>query len=75
MSIQFGLEDISYYSIQSIHEASVRLYFNSEIQIQQSILSYSILSLLAEVGGYIGLLLGVSFLDMANILERLLFKK
>jgi hypothetical protein len=73
MSIQFGQDDVSYDIIDS--EALVRLYFNSEIQIQQSILAYTVLSLLAEVGGYIGLLLGVSFLDMANILERLLFKK
>jgi hypothetical protein len=72
MSIQFG-QLINDNNMNN--EGLVRMYYNSDIQIQQSIMAYSVLSLLAEVGGYVGLLLGVSFLDIAKILERLLFKK
>jgi hypothetical protein len=78
MSIQFGqlVSDIDIdIDIMKKEEGLVRMYFNSDIQIQQSILAYSVISLLAEVGGYVGLLLGVSFLDIATILEQLLFRK
>ena len=36
---------------------------------------YSVLSLLAEIGGYLGLLLGVSFLNFASWLAGILQKK
>ena len=37
---------------------------------QREVLKYPIESLVAEVGGYLGLLLGVSVLDCFNIAER-----
>ena len=54
--------------------AYAKLYFKSQVQVQRSVLSYSETSLLAEVGGYIGLLLGFSLLDVARILKKIFGK-
>ena len=48
-------------------EAYVLLYLHHIIKVQTSFWSYSIISLLAEVGGYVGLLLGMSLLDAKKI--------
>ena len=41
------------------------------VNVQRSILAYSTLSFLAEVGGYIGLLLGFSLLDLSKLVHNL----
>ena len=35
---------------------------------------YTILSLLAEIGGYTGLLLGVSVLNLNNVVNKIIIK-
>ena len=39
-------------------------------QIQKSIYSYDFVSMIAEIGGYTGLLLGISVLDISKILNN-----
>ena len=41
-------------------------------QIQKSIYSYDFVSMIAEIGGYTGLLLGISVLDISRILNNYL---
>ena len=55
----------------SSNEAFVQLVLSDVIKVQTSFWSYPIISLLAEVGGYVGLLLGISLLDITKIIDRL----
>ena len=48
----------------------LKLYFKNMISVQRSHISYPIESLIAELGGYLGLLLGVSSMDLYNILGK-----
>ena len=54
------------------NEASVKLYYQSLVSVQKSTLRYTFLSLVAEVGGYLGLLLGMSLFDIYKVIEFLL---
>ena len=52
------------------NEAFVKFYIRDEIQVKKSRLSYTEVSLLAEVGGYVGLLLGVSLMDISALFNK-----
>lgn len=52
------------------NEAYVKFYIKDEIQVKKSHLSYSEVSLLAEVGGYVGVLLGVSLMDVSLLFDK-----
>ena len=41
-------------------DSSMRLYFRGRVKVMQSYYAYSGLTLIAEIGGYFGLFLGVS---------------
>lgn len=49
--------------------SSLTFYFRKSIPVRESHLAYPLSSLFAEIGGYMGLLLGFSFLDFANVVE------
>ena len=51
------------------------LYFQHTIEVSKSYWSYTGLSLFAEIGGYVGLFLGVSLHQVSNILEKILMYK
>jgi hypothetical protein len=68
MDINFGYPIID---TTNIDEAYVKLYFKMAVNIHRNILAYSTLSFLAEVGGYIGLLLGFSLLDLSKVIKNL----
>ena len=68
MDINFGYPIID---TTNIDEAYVKLYFRMAVYIHKNILAYSTLSFLAEVGGYIGLLLGFSLLDLSKVIKNL----
>ena len=68
MDINFGYPIID---TTNIDEAYIKLYFKMAVQIHKNILAYSTLSFLAEVGGYIGLLLGFSLLDLSKVIKNL----
>ena len=53
------------------NEGYVKFYIKDEIEIKKSRYSYTEVSLLAEVGGYVGLLLGASLMDIASLLDKL----
>lgn len=53
------------------NEAYVKLYFKSHVNVRRNILAYSATNLWAEVGGYIGLLLGFSLLDLTKLIKGL----
>ena len=55
--------------VGSPDEAYVKLYLLTVVKVQTSYWSYSIISLLAEVGGYLGLLLGMSLLDITKVID------
>ena len=57
------------YDSGPLTEAYVKLYLLSTVKVQTSFWSYSIITLLAEVGGYVGLLLGISLLDFNKVLH------
>ena len=46
-------------------EAYIRLYFKTEIKVKSIVIYYDATTLAAEVGGYIGVFLGVSIVDLA----------
>ena len=55
----------------------IRIYMKSYINVQKSVQDFTFLSLLAEIGGYTGLLLGVSMANLTIIVDKidLLVKK
>ena len=52
------------------NETYVKFYIKDQIQVKKSHFRYSEVSLLAEVGGYVGLLLGVSLMDIASLFDK-----
>ena len=69
MNIDFGVlfDD----SIRNDEKSFLRIYFKSNIKFKQTIYDYTLLSLLAEIGGYTGLLLGISVANVTTVLERM----
>ena len=55
-------------------EAYVVFYFPILVKVQTAYWSYTIISLLAEVGGSLGLLLGTSLLDVTKVIDWFCFK-
>ena len=68
MDIIFGIPIIS--DIDNPKKSTMKMYFKKMIQVRRSYLAYSIISMFAEIGGYLGLLLGYSLLDVTNILDK-----
>ena len=54
--------------------SQVEITFKENIKVTSSYYLYSGLSLIAEVGGYVGLFLGVSINQIANFFELILTK-
>ena len=52
-------------------EGYIKYEFRRKIVVESSQLNYTQLTLLAELGGYMGLLLGVSLLDISSIFNSL----
>ena len=53
-------------------KAYVKLYFKTDINVRRSQLAYTSISLFGELGGYVGLLLGISLMDITNLMERIM---
>ena len=54
-------------------ENTVRLLFSTEVQVTRELMQTTFLTLAAELGGYLGMILGVSFLDL-NLLFQFCHK-
>ena len=48
----------------------VRMYFGVRVVVKRSVLDYTWLSAVAELGGYVGLLLGIAVVDIAFAADR-----
>ena len=48
----------------------LRMYFGIRIVVRRSVLDFTWLSMIAEIGGYVGLLLGIAVVDIAFALDR-----
>ena len=49
----------------------LRIYFKSNVKLQETVYDYTLLSLLAEIGGYTGLFLGISIAKFTTVLEMM----
>ena len=47
----------------------INIEFPTKVKVIQAYPAYTLLSLVAEVGGYVGLFLGVSVLDLKNVIS------
>ena len=66
-----GDEDSEYY----FSNGTVSLYFQRYIKVTHTHWSYTGITLLAEVGGYVGLFLGISVNQMSNVFEKIIMWK
>ena len=55
-------------------EAYIRLYLNTKIKVKSIVLHYDSTVLAAELGGYLGMLLGVSLVDLAVMINSYGFR-
>ena len=53
-------------------EAYIRLYLKTKIKIKSIIIHYDSATLTAEIGGYVGMFLGVSFIDLVLLFNVIL---
>ena len=56
------------------NEAYIKIYIKSNIKVKSVILYYDITSLVADIGGYIGMLLGLSLVDLTIMGNAALLK-
>ena len=54
--------------------AFIRMYTKSTVRVKKTVLDYTWLSMLAEIGGYTGLLLGISVVNLTRVIERVFEK-
>ena len=52
------------------NEAYIKLYIKSKIKVKSVVFYYDFTTLVAEVGGYIGLLLGISLVDLTILCNK-----
>ena len=51
--------------------AYIKMYMKSTVKFKKIVYDYTVLSMLAEIGGYTGLLLGVSVVNLTSLIDRL----
>lgn len=57
------------YEAKTISDNYITLYFKTSVVVRKSHLEYDLTSLFEEIGGYTGLLLGVSIADFTKIFK------
>lgn len=55
--------------------AHVKMYLKTTARSKKTVLDYTWLSMVAEIGGYTGLLLGVSVVNFTYLVDKFLLKK
>ena len=53
------------------NEAYIKIYLKSTVKSREFVHDYTFLSMLAEIGGYTGLLLGVSLVHLTSLIDRI----
>ena len=66
-NMYFGPPVTGFTNAEDSDEAHAIFYFRRDIKTTSEYYLYSLLSMLAEIGGYVGLLLGASLFKLANI--------
>ena len=61
-------------SNKSKNEAFIGVYMQSDLKVQSMILYYDITSLAADIGGFIGMFLGLSIIDLSTMVTSSLLK-
>lgn len=56
-------------------ESFLRLYFKTMVKTKKTLLDYTWLSMIAEIGGYTGLLLGVSVVNVTGLVGNCLQRR
>ena len=51
-----------------------KLYVSNRVKSNTKVLAYTLLSMIADVGCYVGILLGVAAVDVAAIIKRIIEK-
>ena len=59
---------------QSKQEASIRVYMKRNVKVRTMILYYDFTTLAADIGGYIGMCLGMSLVDLTITCNKAWFK-
>lgn len=72
MDIYLGIPFID--NDQSDDEAFIRVYIKSDMKIKSIILYYDLTTLVAEIGGLVGMFLGISLVDLTIMCNSALFK-
>ena len=72
MVIYLGIPDIS--NGKSDNESFLHVYLKSDMKVKSIILYYDLTTLAADIGGYIGMFLGVSLIDVTMMCNSALFK-
>ncbi|TRY78400.1 hypothetical protein TCAL_10416 [Tigriopus californicus] len=54
--------------------AYIKMYIKSTVKVKKTVLDYTWLSMLAEIGGYTGLLLGISVVNITNVVDKVVTK-
>ena len=47
------------------NQSFIKTYLKSTVETRETVLDYTLVSMVAEIGGYTGLLLGISLADLA----------
>ena len=71
MDVDLGMPSIG--EDQPKNSSFFRLFFTSHVKVKRIILYYDFSSLTADLGGYIGVLLGISLMDLTSKFNNLLF--
>lgn len=50
--------------------AKIKIYLKTTTKVKKSVLDYPVLTMIAEIGGYTGLLLGISLVNLTSVLDR-----
>ena len=69
MGISFGYPE-HHAQYRPSDKSFAKFYFKSQINVRRSVLSYTGSSMLAEIGAYLGFLLGFSLLDVTAIIRH-----
>ena len=72
MDIYLGLPFITNNGDEN--EAYIKIYLKPSIKVKNTVLNYDFVTVVAEVGGYIGLLLGISVVDITIKINSLLVR-
>ena len=68
LDTQFGIPTMQPFGKQDYH---LKFYFKTHISVKRSFAEYDFRNFLAEIGGYMGLFLGVSLMDSYKILDKI----